>query len=73
MNTVLVQELIRFGRLIIVIRSSLLDIRRALKGLVVMSSDLEDVFSSMMVGKVRSALEDGMNYCWESGLYLLVD
>ncbi|XP_033642613.1 dynein heavy chain 3, axonemal-like [Asterias rubens] len=52
MNTVLVQELIRFGRLIIVIRSSLLDIRRALKGLVVMSSDLEDVFSSMMVGKV---------------------
>ncbi|XP_038073730.1 dynein heavy chain 3, axonemal-like isoform X4 [Patiria miniata] len=52
MNTVLVQELIRFNRLIDVIRSSLLDIRRALKGLVVMSADLEDVFSSMMVGKV---------------------
>ncbi|XP_022099330.1 dynein heavy chain 3, axonemal-like isoform X3 [Acanthaster planci] len=52
MNTVLVQELIRFDRLITVIRSSLLDIRRALKGLVVMSADLEDVFSSMMVGKV---------------------
>ena len=52
MNTVLVQELIRFDRLIEVVRSSLQDVRKALKGLVVMSSELEDVFDSMMVGKV---------------------
>ncbi|XP_053376707.1 dynein axonemal heavy chain 3-like [Mercenaria mercenaria] len=52
MNTVLVQELIRFNRLIQVVRTSLQDIRKAIKGLVLMSSELEDMFDSMMVGKV---------------------
>ncbi|XP_052058680.1 dynein axonemal heavy chain 3-like isoform X1 [Mytilus californianus] len=54
MNTVLLQELIRFNRLIQVVRTSLQDIKKAIKGLVVMSADLEDVFDSMMVGKVPS-------------------
>uniref|UniRef100_A0A8C2RKQ1 AAA+ ATPase domain-containing protein n=1 Tax=Capra hircus TaxID=9925 RepID=A0A8C2RKQ1_CAPHI len=45
MNTVLRQELIRFNR-------SLIDLGRAIKGQVLMSSELEDVFSSMLVGKV---------------------
>lgn len=53
MNTVLNQELIRFNRLTRVIRHSLQDIRKAIKGVIVMSSELEDVFDSMMVGKVR--------------------
>ncbi|KAL3852322.1 hypothetical protein ACJMK2_015979 [Sinanodonta woodiana] len=52
MNTVLIQELIRFNRLIQVIRQSLQDIRKAIKGLIIMSTELEDVFDSMMVGKV---------------------
>eukprot|EP00794_Sanderia_malayensis_P006876 gene6876-7651_t len=52
MNTVLSQELLRFNRLINVIRVSLISLRKATKGQVVMSSELEDVFDSMLVGKV---------------------
>ncbi|XP_069036813.1 dynein axonemal heavy chain 3 isoform X3 [Lepisosteus oculatus] len=52
MNTVLRQELIRFNRLTQVVRSSLVNIRKALKGQVVMSAELENVFNSMLVGKV---------------------
>ncbi|XP_050998839.1 dynein axonemal heavy chain 3-like, partial [Acomys russatus] len=52
MNTVLRQELIRFNRLTKVVRRSLIDLGRAIKGQVLMSSELEEVFSSMLVGKV---------------------
>ncbi|KAG5443966.1 Dynein heavy chain 3, axonemal [Clonorchis sinensis] len=54
MNTVLRQELIRFNRLTAVVRSTLLDLKKAIKGLVVMSADLEDIFNSMLVGKLPS-------------------
>ncbi|XP_003391067.2 PREDICTED: dynein heavy chain 3, axonemal-like [Amphimedon queenslandica] len=52
MNTVLRQELIRFNRLTSVVRSTLQNIKKALKGLVVMSSELENVFDNMITGKV---------------------
>ena len=52
MNTVLRQELIRFNRLTSVVRSTLQNVQKAMKGLVVMSTELEDVFDSMIVGKV---------------------
>ncbi|NWJ00116.1 DYH3 protein, partial [Crypturellus undulatus] len=54
MNTVLRQELIRFNRLTEVVRSSLVNLGRAIKGQVLMSSELEDVFNSMLMGKVPS-------------------
>ncbi|KAI3358460.1 hypothetical protein L3Q82_014895 [Scortum barcoo] len=52
MNTVLRQEIIRFNRLTHVVRVSLVNIRKALKGQIVMSAELENVFNSMLVGKV---------------------
>lgn len=55
MNTVLVQELVRYNRLISVMKTSLSSLKKALKGLVVMSEDLEKLSNSIFdnqVGKV---------------------
>ena len=57
MNTVLTQEVVRFTTLTNVIRKSLQDLKKAIVGLVVMSSDLENVFSMMLVGRVPSMWE----------------
>ncbi len=52
MNTVLTQELIRFNRLIEVVTFSLRDVQKALKGLVVMSGELEGMGNAMVLGRV---------------------
>jgi len=51
MNTVLIQEVNRFNNLIRVIRSSLFDLQKAIKGLLLMSDSLEAVFHSIFNGK----------------------
>ena len=41
------------SRLLDVIRSSLVNLQKAIKGLVVMSASLEQVSASLIVGKVK--------------------
>lgn len=52
MNTVITQELDRFNSLRNVIVSSLTDIQKAVKGVVVMSDELENLGDSLYYGKV---------------------
>jgi len=52
MNTVLVQEMTRYNRLLSEVRSSLVNIRKAIKGQVVMSAQLEGVFNAFMRGTI---------------------
>ncbi|KAL4494234.1 hypothetical protein ABPG73_018753, partial [Tetrahymena malaccensis] len=52
MNTVLQQELIRFNKLLNTVKVSLVNVGKAIDGLLVMSSDLEEVFNSVFDNKV---------------------
>src|SRR5262249_41245154 len=52
MNTVLIQELARYNRLLGVVRSSLKDVQKASKGLIVMSAALEAVATDLFMGRV---------------------
>lgn len=54
MNTVLVQEAIRFNRLIQAIHSALENLPLAIKGEVVMSKELEDMYHSIYINQVPS-------------------
>uniref|UniRef100_A0A7S1SRN5 Dynein heavy chain n=1 Tax=Tetraselmis chuii TaxID=63592 RepID=A0A7S1SRN5_9CHLO len=52
MNQVLCQEMLRYNRLLTIIRSSLVNLEKAIAGLQVMSGELEKVFRSVAVGQV---------------------
>ena len=54
MNTVLQQEITRFNKLLVVIHKSLKDLRKALKGLVVMSGELEAMGTSLFNNQVTT-------------------
>ena len=52
LNTVLTQELMRFNKLLSVIHNSIVEIQKAIKGIVLMSETLERVGESMVNGTV---------------------
>lgn len=54
MNTVLIQEVIRYNRLLTTLKRTLRDMLKALKGLVVMSAELEKMFNSLYNNAVPS-------------------
>ena len=57
MNTVLVQECIRYNKLLSAIKRDLANLLKALKGLIVMSADLDAVGNALHTNKVPPAWE----------------
>merc|ERR1719445_1144360 len=57
MNTVLVQEALRYNKMLVVIKKSLSDIQKAIRGEVVMNKELEDMGKAMFTNVVPSNWE----------------
>ncbi|XP_044753245.1 dynein axonemal heavy chain 2 [Coccinella septempunctata] len=54
LDVVLLQEITRYNYLLLSIKSSLIDLQKGIKGLVVMSSELEEIFICVYDGRVPS-------------------
>ena len=52
MHTVLTQELGRYNNLLVLVRNSLVNLGKALKGLALMNNELETVFRCVYDGKI---------------------
>ena len=52
LSTVLLQEVSRFNRLLSVMRTSLVLLKKAIKGFIVMSEELDSMYSSFQNGRV---------------------
>lgn len=57
-NTVLLQEAIRYNGLLDVVKTTLVDLLKALKGLVVMSEYLEIVSNSLYTNRIPQVWQD---------------
>jgi len=55
--TVLIQEIDRFNGLLKVLRETLILLRRAIKGLIVMSFDLEEIYNAFLLNRVPKGWE----------------
>ena len=64
MNTVLVQEVFRYNKLLATIKSSLRDLLKALKGLVVMSQQLETMSEKVFNNQVPELWASKVKYCF---------
>ncbi|KAI4493628.1 hypothetical protein M0804_001804 [Polistes exclamans] len=54
LDVVLLQEIDRYNKLLTKIRNSLKELQRGIRGLILMSSDLEEIFTCMYEGRVPS-------------------
>lgn len=61
MNTVLVQEVLRYNKLLDVVTTSLRDLLKAIKGIVVMSNELEEMGNSMFNNQIPE-MWDAVSY-----------
>lgn len=52
LTTFLLQEIYRFNRLLKVIKETLEDLKKAIKGLILMSDDLDAMFYDLLASKV---------------------
>jgi len=62
MNTVLTQELYRYNRLLVLMKSMLINVQRALIGEVVMSEDLEAMSESLFNNQVPVAWQPNVGF-----------